>query len=145
MFENLRRGRQARNLTTNVPKILVPKSSSEQIFSRTLPLGFPEYLLEPKRIEVISPLELIWVLALLQKLKTKRSHELACQTFPRTSCITESYFSHSKWPLVAVAQSLERLIWSDELQVNWFRPGIIRNNNYFLFLLYLFFIIISFP
>jgi len=33
MFENPRRGRQARNLTTNVPKILDLKSSSEQIFS----------------------------------------------------------------------------------------------------------------
>ena len=33
MFENPRRGRQARNFTTNVPKILDLKSSSEQIFS----------------------------------------------------------------------------------------------------------------
>ena len=33
MFENPRRGRQARNFTTNVPKILDRKSSSEQIFS----------------------------------------------------------------------------------------------------------------
>ena len=33
MFENHRRGRQARNFTTNVPKILDLKSSSEQIFS----------------------------------------------------------------------------------------------------------------
>ena len=33
-FENPRRGRQARNLTTNVPKILDVKSSSEQIFSK---------------------------------------------------------------------------------------------------------------
>ena len=34
MFKNsYRRGRQARNLTTNVPKILDLKSSSEQIFS----------------------------------------------------------------------------------------------------------------
>ena len=41
MFENPRRGRQARNFTTNVPKILVFKSSSEQIFSRKLPLGAP--------------------------------------------------------------------------------------------------------
>ena len=32
-FENPRRGRQARNFTTNVPKILDLKSSSEQIFS----------------------------------------------------------------------------------------------------------------
>ena len=41
MFENPRRVRQARNFTTNVPKILVLKSSSEQIFSRKLPLGAP--------------------------------------------------------------------------------------------------------
>ena len=33
MFENPRRGRQARNFTTNVLKILDLKSSSEQIFS----------------------------------------------------------------------------------------------------------------
>ena len=32
MFENPRRGRQARNFTTNIPKILDLKSSSEQIF-----------------------------------------------------------------------------------------------------------------
>ena len=33
MFENPRRGRQTKNFTTNVPKILDLKSSSEQIFS----------------------------------------------------------------------------------------------------------------
>ena len=33
MFENPRRGRQARNFTTNDPKILDLKSSFEQIFS----------------------------------------------------------------------------------------------------------------
>ena len=43
MFENPRRGRQARNFTTNAPKILDLKSSSEQIFSRKLPLGAPDY------------------------------------------------------------------------------------------------------
>ena len=42
MFENSRRGRQARNFTTNIPKILVLKSSSEEIFSRKLPLGAPD-------------------------------------------------------------------------------------------------------
>ena len=42
MFENPRRGRQARNFTTNVPKVLDLKSSSEQIFSRKLSLGAPE-------------------------------------------------------------------------------------------------------
>ena len=41
MFENPRRGRQARNFTTNAPKILDLKSSSEQLFSRKLPLGAP--------------------------------------------------------------------------------------------------------
>ena len=42
MFENPRSGRQARNFTTNVPKILYLKSSSEQIFSencRWVPLN----------------------------------------------------------------------------------------------------------
>ena len=42
MFENPRRGRQARNFTTNFPKILDFKSSSEQIFSencRWVPLN----------------------------------------------------------------------------------------------------------
>ena len=33
MLENPRTGRQARNFTTNVPKILDLKSSSEEIFS----------------------------------------------------------------------------------------------------------------
>ena len=39
MFENARRSKQARNFTTNVPKILDLKSSSEQIFFRKLSLG----------------------------------------------------------------------------------------------------------
>ena len=42
MFENPRRGMQARNFTTNVPKILGLKSSSEQIFFRKLSLGAPD-------------------------------------------------------------------------------------------------------
>ena len=42
MFKNPRRGRQARNFTTNAAKILDLKSSSEQIFSRKLSLGAPE-------------------------------------------------------------------------------------------------------
>ena len=42
MFENPRRGRQAGNFTTNVPKILDLKSSSEQIFFRKLTLGAPD-------------------------------------------------------------------------------------------------------
>ena len=42
MFENPRRGRQARNFTTNVPKIPDLKSSSEQIFFRKSSLGAPD-------------------------------------------------------------------------------------------------------
>ena len=41
-FENPRRGRQARNLSENDPKILDLKSSSEQIIFRKLSLGAPE-------------------------------------------------------------------------------------------------------
>ena len=41
MSENPRRGRQVRNFTTNVLKILDLKSSSEQIFFRKLSLGAP--------------------------------------------------------------------------------------------------------
>ena len=45
MFENPRRGTQARNFTTNVSKILDLKSSSEQIIIfRKLLLGAPVYL-----------------------------------------------------------------------------------------------------
>ena len=43
MFENPRRGRQARNFKTNVPKILDLKSPSEERFSencRWVPLNF---------------------------------------------------------------------------------------------------------
>ena len=43
MFENPRRGRQARNFTENDPKILDLKSSSEQIIFRKLSLGAPVY------------------------------------------------------------------------------------------------------
>ena len=50
MFENPRRGRQARNFITNAPKILDLKSSSEQIFSRKLPLGAPG----TKRLSVLA-------------------------------------------------------------------------------------------
>ena len=42
MFENPRRGKQARNFTTNAPKILHIKSSSEEIFFRKLSLGAPD-------------------------------------------------------------------------------------------------------
>ena len=46
-FANPRRGMQARNFTTNVPKILDLKSSSEQIFFRKLSLRRPLTLTKP--------------------------------------------------------------------------------------------------
>ena len=41
-FENPRRGRQARNLSENDPKILDLESSSKQIIFRKLSLGAPD-------------------------------------------------------------------------------------------------------
>ena len=54
MFENPRRGRQAINFTTNAPKILGLKSSSEQIFSQKLPLGAPDLVQKHKPQEMIT-------------------------------------------------------------------------------------------
>ena len=51
MFENPRRGMQARNFTTNVPKILDLKSSSEQLFFRKLSLGAPVFFRKIIEIE----------------------------------------------------------------------------------------------
>ena len=45
MFENPRKGRQPRNFIQNVPKILVLKSSSEQIFSENW-LGCPRFIIQ---------------------------------------------------------------------------------------------------
>ena len=57
MFENPRRGKEARNFTTNVPKILDLKSSSEQIFFenwRWVPLCFCRRLLRVARVTWIE-------------------------------------------------------------------------------------------
>ena len=53
MFENPRRGSQARSFTTNVSKILDLKSSSEQIFFRKLSLGAP--VISYDLVTTISP------------------------------------------------------------------------------------------
>ena len=49
MFENRKRSRQARNFTTNVPKILDFKSSSERIIFRKLTLRAPVYFITDDR------------------------------------------------------------------------------------------------
>ena len=58
MFENPRRGRKARNFTTNVPKILDLKSSSEQIIFRKLSFGAPvaRLLLSSAKVHNIAPM-----------------------------------------------------------------------------------------
>ena len=58
MFENPRRGRQARNFTENDPKILDLKSSSEQIIFRTLSLGAPDLILT-KTPDLVSDVEVL--------------------------------------------------------------------------------------
>ena len=50
MFENPKGGRQAGNFTTNVPKILDLKSSSEQILVRNFTLGAPAFLTYDEKI-----------------------------------------------------------------------------------------------
>ena len=59
MSENPRRGRQARNFTTNVPKILDLKSSSEQIFFRKFSLGAPAISTDPTDCSWVSEDEII--------------------------------------------------------------------------------------
>ena len=54
MFENPRRGRQARNFTENDPKILDLKSFSEQIIFRKLFLGAPDLGAEPFMLLITS-------------------------------------------------------------------------------------------
>ena len=53
MFENRRRGRQTRNFTRNVPKILDLKSSSEQILSANQWRWVP-----PKSVQKVSRYEI---------------------------------------------------------------------------------------
>ena len=62
LFENPKRGMQARSVTTNVPKILDLKSSSEQIFSRKLSLGAPDLcdFIGTKREKSSTPTGLVW-------------------------------------------------------------------------------------
>ena len=68
MFENPRRGRQAKNFTTNAPKILDLKSSSKQIFFRKVSLGAPDSL--EQRIRYIRYMDFwgYWTIILLYKL-----------------------------------------------------------------------------
>ena len=68
MFENLRRGRQARNFATNVSKILDLKSSSEQILFRKLPLGAPGLCVCPPLDHNQEPIKMLVEIRLLYNL-----------------------------------------------------------------------------
>ena len=95
MSENPRRGRQARNFTTNVPKILVLKSSSEQIFSRKLPLGAPEYYPHDRKviprgfISSLSSCNVLYLIARwiwIKHLSEQDPSFLFRHGWPRSSC-----------------------------------------------------------
>ena len=73
MLETPRRGRQARNFATNAPKILELKSSSEQIFSRKLPLGTPELFSQKPSIN--SPRTILVLQRIICEKKDTRRHE----------------------------------------------------------------------
>ena len=59
MFENPRRGRQARNFAENDPKILDLKSSSEHIIFRKLSLGAPDIFADS--FHVLVRLSRLWI------------------------------------------------------------------------------------
>ena len=62
---------QARNFTTNVPKILDLKSSSEQIFPRKLSLGAPDQNREinmSRKFHVIRQFGLVFPVTVNQKM-----------------------------------------------------------------------------
>ena len=84
MFENPRRGRQARNFTTKVSKILDLKSSSEQIFFRKLSLGAP---VGRNRILVV-----LWTIIFLSKVKLCKSCLKTCNWFVVWLRMTSEFF-----------------------------------------------------
>ena len=80
MFENPRRGRQARNFTTNAPKILDLKSSSEQIFSRKLPLGAPAFkhyrIIIGSHVKTVTTLSLVSLTAVVNVITQRHLKQL---------------------------------------------------------------------
>ena len=82
MFENPRRGRQARNFTTNAPKTLDLKSSSEQIFSRKMPLGAPVTCIDANNntfnVSYVTRTNTKWI---AQKFNAYRINHLLVLTF----------------------------------------------------------------
>ena len=71
-FENPRKGRQARNLSENDPKILDLKSSSEQIIFRKLSLGAP---VQTEKTKGISTMIVVWICVPFSILSSFTIHE----------------------------------------------------------------------
>ena len=71
-FENPRKGRQARNLSENDPKILDLKSSSEQIIFRKLSLGAP---VQTEKTKGISTMIVVWICGPFSILSSFTIHE----------------------------------------------------------------------
>ena len=102
MFENPRRGRQARNFTTSVPKILDLKSSSEQIFSencRWVPLTRPAF--PPSDRYLVSNLKL-W--------ETKHVINLPARLYLDRSVPKRKLNGQNEWALFNVSNSLLRKV-----------------------------------
>ena len=99
MFENLRRGRQARNFTTNVSKILDLKSSSEQIFFRKLSLGPPG---NNPRYKKPSYSPVSGILMMASGRGTNHSHptQLTCKTCSQAVFISMHCYFELKLDLV---------------------------------------------
>ena len=111
MFENTRKGRQARNFTRNAPKIVDLKSSSEQIFSRKLPLGAPEMLISVQKYELqygkISPILSTQITAPVKKISISQYKNISSGTNIFIGCATR-FFGTVKFMYTTVQQYLSQ-------------------------------------
>jgi len=116
MFENPRRGRQARNFTTNVTKILDLKSSSEQIFSenwRWVPLTHSRFQLgRPIKPSWYTPISLL-------------KHWFSKQSSPTWSNNCEHIWSNW-WNLIERKRETQVLFFSYDMKV-------LRNASAFIY------------
>ena len=113
MFENPRKGRQPRNFIQNVPKILVLKSSSEQIFSENW-LGCPWFIIQKWQAKHKYGCENLELVLKVKHVEEKK-HSFPFGTSAGT--IFKSPVSPGNAPLV----------WPEEPCSKYFRTGIFGN------------------
>ena len=87
MFENPRRGSQARNFTTNVPKILDLKSTSEQIFSDILENWRRVPLFKREAVQVLGAENLAVSRSLLRALPAVQTWTANCKLDRKTKTL----------------------------------------------------------